>query len=185
MRKLLLHACCAPCSPHVLRQLKAQYAVTVLFYNPNIDRAGEYELRLAEVRRLCEAEGVELVEGRYDPERFRALIGPASHGGEGGERCSACFRLRLEEACRVAAGRGDQLVATTLTVSPRKRSAQVLRAGQAAAGEGPVEFLMADFKKKDGYRLSCELARQYGFYRQDYCGCSYSEAERDERKKAE
>ena len=102
MKHLLLHACCAPCSPHILRQLKQEYFVTVFFYNPNIHGRDEYELRLKEIRRLCIDNRVPLIEGRYDPARFFSLASPLADTGEGGERCLSCFRLRLGETVRVA-----------------------------------------------------------------------------------
>lgn len=181
-KKLLLHACCAPCSPHVIRMLKAQYDLTVCFYNPNIHGEDEYRLRLAEMRRLCVDLGVPLIEGNYDPERFFDQVGPYASSGEGGERCAVCFRLRLDEVRRLAAETGAVVVATTLTTSPHKRAALVNPQGVAAAAEnGAVVFLAEDFKKKDGWRITCELARPYGFYRQNYCGCAYSKAESEKR----
>jgi len=181
MKHLLLHACCAPCSPYVISKLADQYRLTVLFYNPNIHGKQEYELRLGEMRRLCESLNLELIEGRYDPERFFKLVGPLADTGEGGERCSVCFRMRIEEAFRVARKIGAELVATTLTVSPHKKAAQVNQAGRSVAEDEEIVFLEADFKKKDGYRISCELAQKYDFYRQNYCGCTYSKAESERR----
>jgi epoxyqueuosine reductase len=182
MEKLLLHACCAPCSPYVLEKLSGEYELSVLFYNPNIQAPEEYQLRLAEMRRLCASLGVRLIEGRYDPERYIERVGPLAVSGEGGERCSACFSLRLEEACRVAKETGASLVATTLTVSPHKNTSQVNRAGLEAARNAGIAFFDADFKKNDGWRISCRKAREYGFYRQDYCGCHFSKAESELRK---
>ncbi len=186
-KKLLLHACCAPCSPHVIRTLKAQYDLTVYFYNPNIHGPGEYELRLAEVRRLCDDLGVPLVEGPYDPERFFDQVGPFASSGEGGERCVVCYRLRLDELCRKAVELGAEVVATTLTASPHKKAALVNPQGVAAAAEagGSITFLEEDFKKKDGWRITCQLAKPYGFYRQNYCGCAYSKAESEKRDNSE
>jgi len=182
MQHLLLHACCAPCSPYVMRKLAQDYELTVFFYNPNIHGPDEYELRLEEMRRLCESLGLELIEGIYDPERFFDLAGPFAASGEGGKRCSVCFRLRLEESCRQAKKIGAEVVATTLTVSPHKNADQVNREGRRAADAAGLQFLEADFKKKDGYRISCEHSRQYGFYRQNYCGCTYSKAESEQRE---
>jgi len=159
-----------------------EYEVTVFFYNPNIHGPEEYELRLNEIRLLCRSLGLELIEGRYDPERFFSLVGPLASTGEGGERCAACFRLRLEESCRQASGIGATVVTTTLTVSPHKNAAVVNREGVEAARKLGLAFLEADFKKKNGYRISCELSREHGFYRQNYCGCTYSKAESDQRK---
>ena len=182
MQKLLLHSCCAPCSPHVIRTLAAEYDLSVLFYNPNIHGAEEYNLRLAEVRRLCADLRVPLLEGRYDPKEWFDQIGPYASSGEGGERCSVCFRMRLEEACRTARRIGAELVATTLTASPHKQASRVNPQGITAAEAEGLTFLERDFKKQDGWRITCELSKQYDFYRQDYCGCTYSKAESEKRK---
>ena len=185
MKNLLLHACCAPCSPHVIGSLSDSYRVTVFFYNPNIHGPTEYKLRLEEMQRLCDDLGIRLIEGPYDPERFYERVGPLEHTGEGGERCEECFRLRLEETFRIADRIGADLVATTLSVSPHKSAKQINRAGQMASADGEgVLFLDADFKKQDGYRKTCELAKNYDFYRQDFCGCSFSRAEREKQKNA-
>ena len=180
MKHLLLHACCAPCSPYVIRKLQEEYRVTVFFYNPNINGEDEYRLRLEEIRRLCRQWGVELVEGPYDPDKFYKRVGHLAHTGEGGERCRECFQLRLEETGRTARRIGAEVIATTLTVSPHKKADQVNAAGAAAAEmDEQVVFLEADFKKKDGYRISGELSREFGFYRQNYCGCTFSRLERE------
>jgi len=182
MKHLLLHVCCAPCSPYLIRRLKEDHRLTVFFYNPNIHGRREYDLRLKEIRRLCGDCNVPLVEGRYDPARFFETVGPLADSGEGGRRCSACFRLRLEETFRRARAVGADLVATTLTVSPHKKAALVNPEGLRSAGRYGVAFLEADFKKKDGYHISCEMAKEYNFYRQDYCGCTFSKNERGRRQ---
>ncbi len=185
MKHLLLHACCAPCSPYVLEKLSREYRVTVFFYNPNIHGPDEYGLRLEEIKRLCKALKLSLIEGPYDPERFFERVGALEHTGEGGQRCGECFQLRLEETFRIADRVGADMVATTLSVSPHKNVEQINRAGNLAQADGQgVLFLEADFKKKDGYRKTCALARDYDFYRQDFCGCSFSRQEREARKDA-
>lgn len=186
VKHLLLHACCAPCSPYVFESLSREYKVTVFFYNPNIQGPEEYKLRLEEIQRLCEALQLRLIEGPYDPERFFERVGPLEHTGEGGQRCGQCFQLRLEETFRIADRIGADLVGTTLSVSPHKNAGQINRAGQLAAADGEgVVFLEADFKKQDGYRKTCEMARVYDFYRQDFCGCSFSRKERRAREDAQ
>ena len=180
---LLLHCCCAPCSPHVIRSLKERFELTVYFYNPNIHGTAEYTRRLQEMRRLCDSEDVKLIEGDYDPRVFFERIDPYSDTGERGRRCSECFRLRLETTAKAASEMAIAQITTTLTVSPHKRSAQVFAAAKEALKkiEG-VEFLEEDFKKKDGFRKACLLSEAYGFYRQDYCGCTYSRMESEQRK---
>ena len=181
MKHLLLHACCAPCSVHVIRTLQQENRLTVFFYNPNIHGRREYDLRLKEMRRLSDTAKVPFIEGRYDPARFFETVGPLASTGEGGERCSVCFRMRLDETFRTAKVLGADLVTTTLSVSPHKKTSQVNLEGLRSAERYGLKFLEADFKKKDGYRISCEMAKKYDFYRQDYCGCIFSKNERGQR----
>jgi len=154
--------------------LAADHDVVLYFYNPNIQPGEEYEKRLAEVQRYAESMGIPLEVGAYDEPRWLEAVRGHESDPEGGERCRICYRFRLEEA----AGRAEQLgcdcLATTLTVSPHKRADAVNPEGVGAVAGTPVEFLDADFKKKGGYQESCRLSREYGFYRQSYCGCSFS-----------
>ncbi|MDL2218941.1 epoxyqueuosine reductase QueH [Ruminococcaceae bacterium OttesenSCG-928-O06] len=175
---LLLHACCGPCASAVLEVLAGHFAVTVLFYNPNIATEAENEKRLATLGALLDAawpqNQVGLLEGPYCPEAFYAACGNMGHLPEGGARCEVCFALRMDEAALQAQALGIPWFCTTLTVSPHKNAHSVNAAGEAAAQKYGLQFLPADFKKKDGYRRSTELSRQYGLYRQSYCGCEYS-----------
>jgi hypothetical protein len=172
--RLLLHVCCAPCGAYVSRLLSAEHEVVLYFYNPNIQPHAEYEKRLSEVRRYAESAGLQLEVGEYDEPHWLDAVRGHEDEPEGGERCRICYRIRLEEAARHAEQLGCNLLATTLTVSPHKRADAVNPQGLAAVADTSVEFLEADFKKKGGYQESCRLSREYGFYRQDYCGCSYS-----------
>ncbi len=186
--RLLLHACCAPCSSYCLEYLTAYFDIVVYYYNPNIAPAAEFEHRLAELCRLADElpreGGVEVVAGAYEPEKFYALAKGLEDAPEGGERCRRCFRLRLESAARKAAELGCDYFTTTLTISPLK-DAQLLNAIGKEFGEAVgVPWLPSDFKKRNGYRRSCELSREYGLYRQDYCGCVYSCLERERQRAA-
>ena len=176
--RLLLHSCCAPCSSAVLERLTHFFDIAVFYYNPNIAPAEEFERRAAEQIRLAEVlphEGrLEVLRGAYDPEVFYAACRGHEDDPEGGERCASCFRLRLGETARIAAQRGDDFFATTLSISPLKDAQRLNAIGLELAREAGVDWLPADFKKKDGYRRSCELSAQYGLYRQDYCGCVFS-----------
>ena len=176
--RLLLHSCCAPCSSAVLERLTHFFDIAVFYYNPNIAPAEEFERRAAEQIRLAEVlphEGrLEVLRGAYDPEAFYAACRGHEDDPEGGERCARCFRLRLGETARIAAQRGDDFFATTLSISPLKDAQRLNAIGLELAREAGVDWLPADFKKKDGYRRSCELSAQYGLYRQDYCGCVFS-----------
>lgn len=179
---LLLHSCCAPCSSYVLEYLSDYFRITVLYYNPNIYPEEEYHIRAAEqklfVSQLPTRYPVNFTEGRYDPGEFYDCARGMEHLPEGGERCFACYRLRLSEAARTAKMMGCDYFATTLTISPLKNAEKLNEIGEELAGICQVRWLPSDFKKKDGYRRSAELSREYGMYRQDYCGCIYSLRER-------
>ena len=179
--RLLLHSCCAPCSSYVLEYLSDYFEITVFYYNPNISPAEEYEKRAAEqqhlIRELPAKHPIHLVVGAYEPERFYAVSRGLEQVPEGGERCFRCFRLRLEEAAKMAAEGGFDYFATTLTISPMKNAARLNDIGLRMAELYGVPYLVSDFKKKNGYKRSVELSGEYGLYRQDYCGCVYSRAE--------
>ncbi len=188
-KKLLLHSCCAPCSSHVLTLLKEYFAITVLYYNPNITERDEYEKRVREQIRFIEAlnhdtEGTDIsyMDGEYVPGLFLETVKGYEHIPEGGARCKLCFEMRLRETARLAKEGGFDYFATTLTVSPLKNAALLNEIGLEMGECFGVEYLISDFKKKDGYKHSIELSAQYDLYRQDYCGCIFSKAERNARK---
>lgn len=177
---LFLHSCCAPCSSYVLEYLRQYFRITVFYYNPNITEDEEYHKRVAEQKRLIEAYNAEetypikVVEGDYEPNRFFEIAKGLEQCPEGGERCFACYALRLREtAKRAKAGEYDYFT-TTLSISPLKNAAKLNEIGEQLAKEYAVAWLPSDFKKKDGYKRSIELSREYDLYRQDYCGCVYS-----------
>ena len=186
--RLLLHACCAPCSSYVLEYLSAYFQITVFFYNPNIGPRAEYEKRAEEIGRLISCLPVEnrarLELGAYEPERFLAAVRGLEQEPEGGRRCEACFRLRLEEAAALAALGGYDYFCTTLTISPLKDAALLNRIGLELGRQYGVAYLPSDFKKREGYKRSIQLSQAYGLYRQDYCGCVYSKLQREQEKRA-
>lgn len=191
-KRLLLHSCCAPCSSYCMEYLRDYFDLTVFYYNPNITLTAEYEKRVAEEKRLIEAynrmpgkRSIQMKEGMYDPERFYEMAKGLERCPEGGERCFRCYELRLRETARVAAEEGYGLFTTTLTISPLKNAAKLNEIGECLAKEYGVAFLNSDFKKRGGYQRSIELSKEYALYRQDYCGCVYSKAERDARVKTE
>lgn len=191
-KRLLLHSCCAPCSSYCMEYLRDYFDLTVFYYNPNITLTAEYEKRVAEEKRLIEAynrmpgkRSIQMKEGAYDPERFYEMAKGLERCPEGGERCFRCYELRLRETARVAAEEGCGLFTTTLTISPLKNAAKLNEIGERLAKEYGVAFLNSDFKKRGGYQRSIELSKEYALYRQDYCGCVYSKAERDARVKTE
>lgn len=183
--RLALHSCCGPCSTSVLEVLQKHFDVTLFFYNPNIHPQSEYDRRLAEELRLCESLGVEAVACRYDPERFFEAARGLEGEKEGGARCLSCFRLRLLHTAELAASRGIDLLTSTLTVSPHKNAQAVNRIGEEAAARCGIRWLPSDFKKKNGFLRSLELSRQYGLYRQDYCGCVFSMPKQDDKQNEE
>jgi len=183
---LLLHCCCAPCSSSVMEQLSAHFHITAFYYNPNISPQEEYEKRISELDGLLKrapfAEGISLLAGPYDPDTFRQAARGLETLPEGGERCFRCYELRLRMTAAAAAERGFDYFTTTLSVSPLKKAEKLNETGLRLAVEYKVPYLVSDFKKKDGYLRSITLSKEYGLYRQDYCGCIYSRQERDRRK---
>ena len=178
--KLLLHACCAPCSSWCLEYLNPYFDITVFYYNPNIDREEEYRKRVLEEQRLIRAmpflRPVRFLEGTYEPEEFHRLTKGHEADPEGGDRCGICFRQRLEKTAETAAELGFDYFTTTLTISPLKDAARLNAIGEAAGSAFGIAFLPSDFKKKNGYLRSTQLSAEYGLYRQNYCGCSFSKA---------
>ena len=185
--RLLLHSCCAPCSSYVLECLNDRFRMTVYYYNPNIQPRSEFDRRVAELRRLVEAlphEGdIEVVEGNYGAEAFLEMCKGLEDVPEGGARCEKCFRMRLEAAAKLAAARGEEYFTTSLTISPLKNAQLLNTIGLEMGEKYGVAWLPSDFKKKNGYKRSCELSEQYGLYRQDYCGCVFSRMERERQKR--
>ena len=187
--RLVLHACCAPCSSATLERLCDAFEVTVLYYNPNIAPPAEYRRRADELARFLVdaghiARGVALVELPYDPARFYDAVRGLEHEPERGARCTACYALRLEQTAAWAAEHGFGWMTTTLSISPMKDPVRLNELGQAAAQRHGLRYLTSEFRKKDGYKRSLELSGQYGLYRQDYCGCVFSKQE-SERRRAE
>ena len=182
---LLLHSCCAPCSSAVLERLAEDFQITVLYYNPNIAPAEEYENRIREQERfiaeLPAKYPVSFLAGDYDTKRFYEIVKGMEALPEGGERCFACYELRLRETARLAKENAFDFFTTTLSISPLKRAEKLNEIGGRLAEEYGVPYLFSDFKKKEGYKRSIELSAQYGLYRQDYCGCVYSMREREMR----
>lgn len=175
---LLLHSCCGPCSSYVLEALVPYFAVTVLFYNPNIFPEEEYAHRLSEQRRLIDEAWhgrVQLMTLPYEHSEFLDAAKGLENEPEGGKRCEACFHLRLAKTAELAKEKGFAYFGTTLTVSPHKNAMLLNRVGheEEAKARGAI-WLESDFKKKNGYLRSIELSKQYGLYRQQYCGCEFA-----------
>ncbi|NMF05536.1 epoxyqueuosine reductase QueH [Clostridium beijerinckii] len=179
---LLLHSCCAPCSSYVLEYLSQYFKITIFFYNPNIYPMEEYTRRVAEQKGLISEMKVKneirFIEGKYDTESFYKVNKGLEEEKEGGVRCFNCYELRLNEAAIMAKEKGYDYFTTTLSISPHKNSAKLNEIGRKLSEKYDVKYLYSDFKKKEGYKRSIELSKQYKLYRQDYCGCVFSKNER-------
>jgi len=181
--KLLLHACCAPCSSAVLERLGNVFSITIFYYNPNITDEIEYEKRLNEVKdfisRFKTTYPISIIDGRYDKDEFFQMAKGLEDVPERGKRCYKCYELRLSETAKVAEKYGFAYFTTTLSLSPYKNSDWINEIGSVLDNKYNSNFLYSDFKKKNGYKRSIELSKEYNLYRQDYCGCIYSKKERD------
>lgn len=199
--KLLLHACCAPCSSHCLEYLRQYFDITVFYYNPNIMNEPEYRKRVEEEKRLiaeynkqvetenfegmnsdASARKIEIIEGDYIVSDYLNAVRGLENCSEGGDRCTRCFELRLEESARIAKENGFEFFTTTLTISPLKDAERLNRIGDEMGNKYGVSFLPSDFKKKEGYKRSIELSHMFDLYRQDFCGCEFSRLQREKEK---
>lgn len=184
--RLLLHACCAPCSSYVLEYLSKYFDITIFFFNPNISPKSEYEFREQELERLIKEmplpSSVNIILGRYCPEEFYEMSKGLEELPEGDSRCKKCYRLRLRESALVAKKMGFDYFTTTLSISPYKNADWLNSIGDEEGRFVGVKYLFSDFKKKNGYKRSCELSAEYGLYRQDYCGCEFSRRDAERRK---
>ena len=186
---LLLHSCCAPCSSYVLEYLSRYFKITVFYYNPNIYPPEEYYKRHEEQERfisMLPAENpIGFIGSEHMSERFYEAVKGLEHIREGGERCFACYRMRLEHTAEIAKERGFDYFTTTLSISPMKNAEKLNEIGGELSEKYGVAYLFSDFKKKGGYLRSTQLSREYGIYRQNYCGCVFSKKEREESCQSE
>lgn len=203
--RLFLHSCCAPCSSYVLEYLQQYFQITVFYYNPNISMEAEYRKRVEEQKRLiaaynercgykesahtqsgqCQGYPIAIIEGDYEPKCFFEIAKGLEDYPEGGERCFACYELRLRKTAEMASSAGVyDYFATTLTISPLKNAVKLNEIGERLAKEYGINWLPSDFKKRGGYQRSIVLSKEYDLYRQDYCGCVYSQVQRENRSAA-
>lgn len=182
---LLLHSCCAPCSSYVLEYLSRYFKITVFYYNPNIYPEEEFYKRRSEQERfiseLPAKNPISFMGTEHMSEDFYRAVKGLEHIREGGERCFACYRLRLEESAAAARDMGADYFTTTLSISPMKNARKLNEIGGELGEKYGVKYLFSDFKKRNGYKRSTELSKEYGIYRQNYCGCVFSLRERTER----
>lgn len=176
--KLLLQACCAPCSSYVLEYLSAYFDITLFFYNPNISPESEYDFRASELNRLINEMPLEnkpkIIVCDYDSSPFFEIAKGLEDLSEGNERCFLCYRLRLEETAKYAKQNGFDYFCTTLSISPHKNANKLNEIGDELSQKYGIEYLYSDFKKKNGYIRSITLSKEYNLYRQNYCGCVFS-----------
>lgn len=185
--RILLHSCCAPCSTHVIDTLSPYFDITVLYYNPNIEPYEEYEKRKQEeVRFISEYQAknkLDILDVQHENELFREMARGLEDVPEGGARCIKCYYLRMEKTAKLAREHRYDYFATTLTVSPLKNSQKLNDIGRILSEQYGIQYLYSDFKKKEGYKHSIEMAREYDLYRQDYCGCVFSKEQREKEKR--
>ena len=176
--KLLLHACCAPCSSYCIEYLSNYFEITVFYYNPNISDKKEYDKRVNELKRFVSEFNtkykVKVLEGEYEPEVFNEIVKGMEDLPEKSKRCYYCYELRIKDTARVAEKLNYPYFTTTLSLSPHKNANWINEIGKNQEKEFETAFLYSDFKKDEGYKRSIELSKEYNLYRQDYCGCIYS-----------
>ena len=175
---LLLHCCCAPCSSYVTEYLHEFFSLTLYFYNPNITEENEYYKRKEELKRYISevswGDQVRFIDADYEPEKFFEVSKGLEDEPERGARCEQCFRLRLDKTAKVASEGGFEYFCTTLSISPLKDADLLMNIGEDLGRQYGVKYLPSDFKKREGYKRSIELSREYDLYRQDFCGCVFS-----------
>ena len=185
-RKLLLHACCAPCSSYVIEYLSNYFDITIYYYNPNIEPVEEFDKRAREITKFISSfktkNPVKCVIETYDNSEYENAIKGHENDDEGKDRCFICYRLRMEKAAKYAKKHHFSYFTTTLSISPYKNANKLNEIGEQLEKEIGINYLYADFKKKNGYKRSIELSNEYNLYRQDYCGCKYSKIARDKRE---
>ena len=185
---LLLHSCCAPCSSYCISYLSNYFKITVFYYNPNITERDEYMRRAEEQKRFISEYKTKypvlFIDGRYDDKMFFEAVRGMEKCPEGGDRCEVCFRMRLKEAASLAKELNMDYFTTTLTISPMKNTKLLNQIGEEEAAKAGSVFLNSDFKKKNGFKCSTELSKEYNLYRQDYCGCVFSKAESELRRES-
>ena len=186
---LLLHTCCAPCSSAVIERLSKYFHITVFYYNPNIEPLEEYLKRKEEQKRFLSEVTmpypINFLDCDYEHEEFIQLSKGLESEKEGGSRCLKCYRLRLLKTALKAQELHFDYFGTSLTVSPYKNAEVLNQIGEELQKEFNVKYLYSDFKKRNGYKRSIELSKDYHLYRQDYCGCSFSKMQREQEKKSD
>ena len=170
--KIVLHICCGVCAAGVVERLTLEgHQVFGLFYNPNIHPLEEYNRRLEVTHKVAKEFGFPLEVAAYAPEDWFKETNSLANEPEGGKRCEVCFRMRLKSTCLYMENCGGDAFTTTLTISSHKSAAMINKIGREI---NEKKFLARDFKKQKGFERSMEMAKKWSLYRQDYCGCIYS-----------
>lgn len=180
--KLLLHACCGPCSSYTVEYLSKYFDITIYYYNPNTYPEQEYKRRLEELNKFINSfnSGIKVIEENYIPNEFYKSIKGLEKLGEKSKRCYECYKLRLDKSAKYAKEKEYDYFTTTLSISPYKNAEWINEIGIELENKYNIKYLFSDFKKKNGYKRSLELSKEYKLYRQEYCGCVYSKQERDD-----
>lgn len=187
--KLLLHSCCGPCSSYVLEYLSQYFNIVVFYYNPNIYPEEEYFRRLKEqedvIKEIDSKYKIELISGEFETRKFYDAIKGLENLGEGTERCFNCYSLRMREAAVLGEKINADFFTTTLSISPYKNADKINEIGSKLEEEYNIKHLPSDFKKKGGYQRSIAFSKEHNLYRQDYCGCVFSQREAEERRNSD
>lgn len=184
--KLLLQACCAPCSSAVLEAIMDYFDITLFYYNPNTTEESEYYKRLEELKEYIKKRNYNIFieEGRYNPkEDFFDKVKGMEDLKEGGKRCYLCYTIRLEETAKYARENNYDYFASVLTISPLKNAQWINEIGKNLQNKYSINYFYNDFKKKGRYQESIKLSKEYDLYRQDYCGCIFSKIEMENHRK--
>lgn len=183
-KMLFLHCCCAPCSSYVTEYLSSHFHLVLFFYNPNITEQEEYEKRKKELIRLVSEKKypaeIRIVDATYDNHSFFEMVKGLEKEPERGKRCFLCYEMRLRETAKAAVDYGADYFCTTLSISPHKDADKLMELGEQLGEEYGIAYLPSDFKKKNGYKRSIELSKEYQLYRQNYCGCVFSRQQAEE-----
>lgn len=183
---ILLHSCCAPCSSHVIDVLSKNFNITILYYNPNIEPYEEYLKRKEEeirfIKEYNNTNRLDIIDCDYDNEKYHELVKGLEDCKEGGNRCFKCYRMRLEYTAIKAKALNYDYFGTTLTVSPYKNSQKLNEIGEELEKKYNIKYLYSDFKKNNGYKHSIEMSKEYNLYRQNYCGCIYSQRKNEKEE---
>ena len=181
--KLLLHACCGPCSTHTIALLNQYFDITVYYDNSNIDTLEEFNKRLEELKKVIEQfDDVKLIVSKYLPDTFYEVVNGLENLGEFSNRCYKCMELRMKNTHLYAEDNGFDFYTTTLSISPYKNSDWINEIGYRLALNGNVKFLYSNFKKEEGYKNSIKMSIDLNLYRQHYCGCIFSKKELKEKQ---